>query len=297
MSGSITLDGWRSRLRDYGLLMRLDKPIGVLLLLWPTLWALWIAGAGHPSLKHIVIFVLGVEIMRAAGCIINDFADRRIDPHVQRTRQRPLAAGRVSSAEALTLFVVLCLLAFALVLQLNPLAIVLSVPAVAVATFYPFSKRFTHLPQAVLGVAFGWGIPMAFAAETGTVPAVAWLLLVINIFWAMVYDTFYAMADRPDDLKIGVKSSAILFGRWDRGITSIFQIVVLGGLWAVGRLQHLGPWFDLGLVAAAGCAVYEQYLIRNREPAACFRAFLHNTWFGAAVFGGLALSYGMGWLW
>lgn len=297
MSGSITLDGWRSRLRDYGLLMRLDKPIGVLLLLWPTLWALWIAGAGHPSLKHIVIFVLGVEIMRAAGCIINDFADRRIDPHVHRTRQRPLAAGRVSSAEALALFVVLCLLAFALVLQLNPLAIALSVPAVAVATFYPFSKRFTHLPQAVLGVAFGWGIPMAFAAETGAVPAVAWLLLVINIFWAMVYDTFYAMADRPDDLKIGVKSSAILFGRWDRAITMAFQVVVLVGLWAVGRLQHLGPWFDLGLLTAAGCAVYEQYLIRNREPGACFRAFLHNTWFGAAVFGGLALSYGMGWLW
>lgn len=297
MSLSITADGWRARVRDYGLLMRLDKPIGVLLLLWPTLWAVWLAGDGHPSLKYIVVFVLGVEIMRAAGCIINDFADRRIDPYVQRTRQRPLATGRVSVAEAMTLFVALCLLAFALALQLNGLAIALSLPAVAVAVAYPFSKRVTYLPQAVLGVAFGWGIPMAFAAETGRVPLIAWILLVINIFWAMAYDTFYAMADRPDDLKIGVKSSAILFGRWDRAMTAAFQVVVLAGLWLVGRLEHLGLWFDLGLLAAAGCALYEQYLIRDREPAACFRAFLHNTWFGAAVFAGLVLSYWMGWPW
>jgi len=294
MSATLTLGSCRARLRDYALLMRLDKPIGVLLLLWPTLWALWIAGEGTPSLKHVVVFVVGVEVMRAAGCIINDFADRAIDPYVQRTRARPLAAGRVTVAEAMTLFVLLCLAAFALVLTLNPLTIALSVPAVAVATAYPFSKRVTYLPQVVLGVAFGWGIPMAFAAETGAVPPVAWLLLAVNIFWALVYDTFYAMADRPDDLKIGVKSSAILFGRWDRLLTAAFQVLVLAGLWAVGRLQGLGIWFDAGLAAAAGCALYEQYLIREREPRACFRAFLHNTWFGAAVFAGLVLSYWVG---
>lgn len=294
MSPTLTLEDCRARLWDYALLMRLNKPIGVLLLLWPTLWALWIAGDGTPRLKLVIVFVLGVEIMRAAGCIINDFADRAIDPHVRRTQARPLAAGRISAAEALTLFVILCLAAFALVLALNALSIWLSLPAVALASLYPFSKRVTHLPQAVLGVAFGWGIPMAFAAETGSVPAVAWLLLVVNVFWAMAYDTFYAMADRPDDIKIGVKSSAILFGRWDRLITAAFQLIVLVGLWGVGRLEALGVWFDLGLVGAAACVLYEQYLIRDREPGACFRAFLHNTWFGAAVFAGLVLSYWVG---
>lgn len=294
MSATVTLDGCRTRLRDYALLMRLNKPIGVLLLLWPTMWALWIAGDGAPSVKHVIVFVLGVEIMRAAGCIINDFADRTIDPHVRRTQARPLAAGRISVGEALTLFVVLCLVAFALVLTLNALTIWLSLPAVALASLYPFSKRVTHMPQAVLGVAFGWGIPMAFAAETGGVPQVAWLLLVVNIFWAMAYDTFYAMADRPDDVKIGVKSSAILFGRWDRLITAVFQLIVIAGLWIVGLLEARGIWFDLGLVAAAACALYEQYLIRGREPDACFKAFLHNTWFGAAVFAGLVLSYWVG---
>ncbi len=282
---------WRERLIQYALLMRINKPIGVLLLMWPTLWALWMAARGVPDLGILVVFVLGVELMRAAGCIINDFADRRIDPHVTRTRARPLATGRVSVREALTLFVVLCLLAFALVLTMNRLTILLSIPGLALAAIYPFSKRYTHFPQTVLGMAFGWGIPMAFAAQTGSVPPLAWILFVANIFWSMVYDTFYAMADRPDDLKIGVKSTAILFGRWDRAITALLQGLVLITLWLAGRMAGLGVIYGIGLLVALVIACYEQYLIRDREPQACFRAFLNNTWFGAAVFAGMVIDY------
>lgn len=282
---------WPARLKDYALLMRLHKPIGALLLLWPTLWALWLAGAGSPSPWIVCVFVLGVWIMRAAGCVINDFADRRLDPQVKRTRERPLASGRVSAAEALAIFVTLCLCAFALVLTMNRLTVLLSIPGAALAAMYPFTKRYTHLPQVVLGAAFGWSIPMAFAAQAGHVPLLAWGLFVVNILWSTAYDTFYAMVDRDDDLVAGAKSAAILFGRHDRLITALLQLTVLVGLWLVGRAVGLGPCFDAGLVVAAGFALYQQYLIRNRERGPCFRAFLNNNWFGAAVFAGMVLSY------
>lgn len=282
---------WRDRLTQYALLMRINKPIGVLLLMWPTLWALWMAAGGVPDWGVLVVFVLGVELMRAAGCIINDFADRRIDPLVTRTRTRPLATGRVSVIEALTLFVVLCLVSFALVLTMNCLTVLLVIPGLLLAACYPFSKRYTHFPQAILGMAFGWGIPMAFAAQTGAVPPLAWLLFLTNIFWSMAYDTFYAMADRADDLKIGVKSTAVLFGDWDRAITAVLQVLVLACLWLAGRVAGLGVIYGLGLLAALAIGAYEQYLIRERDPQACFRAFLNNTWFGAAVFVGIFLDY------
>lgn len=284
---------WPGRLKDYALLMRLHKPIGALLLLWPTLWALWLAGAGAPSPWIVCVFVVGVWIMRAAGCVINDFADRRLDPKVKRTRERPLAAGRVSPGEALALFVILCLCAFALVLTMNRLTVLLSIPGAALAAIYPFSKRYTHLPQVVLGAAFGWSIPMAFAAQTGHVPPLAWGLFAVNIVWSTAYDTFYAMVDRDDDLVAGAKSSAILFGRYDRLITGLLQAAVLLGLWLLGRDAGLGAVYDAGLVVAAGFAVYQQYLIRNRERAPCFRAFLNNNWFGAAVFAGMVLGYAL----
>lgn len=282
---------WRDRLTQYALLMRINKPIGVLLLMWPTLWALWMAAGGVPDWGVLVVFVLGVELMRAAGCIINDFADRRIDPLVARTRARPLATGRVSVTEALTLFVVLCLVSFALVLTMNRLTVLLAIPGLLLAACYPFSKRYTHFPQAILGMAFGWGIPMAFAAQTAAVPPLAWLLFLANIFWSMAYDTFYAMADRPDDLKIGVKSTAVLFGDWDRAITAVLQVLVLACLWLAGRVAGLGAIYGLGLLAALAISAYEQYLIRERDPQACFRAFLNNTWFGGAVFAGIFLDY------
>ena len=282
----------RDRLVQYALLTRLHRPIGILLLLWPTLWALWIAAEGMPDLLVLFVFVAGVALMRSAGCAINDFADRDIDGHVTRTRDRPLASRRISAREAVGVTVALALTAFALVLLLNPLTIALSVVALVLAVSYPFMKRFHHLPQVHLGAAFGWAVPMAFAAQTGEFPPpVAWLIFIAAVLWATVYDTFYAMADREDDLRLGVKSSAILFGEADRMIAGILQLLLLWSLWLVGREAGLGLWYWLGLAVAAGFALYQQYLIVERQPAACFRAFLNNHWFGAAVFAGVFLDY------
>jgi len=283
----------RDRARQYALLARLNRPIGILLLLWPTLWALWAAAEGVPDLHILTVFVLGVILMRSAGCVINDFADRRIDPLVRRTRDRPIAAGRVSPREALLLFAVLCLLAFALVLTLNPLTVKLAIVGVALAAIYPFMKRITHLPQVVLGMAFGWAIPMAFAAQAGSLPKIAWLMFVVNVVWSMVYDTMYAMADREDDLRAGVKSTAILFGEADRVIIGILQVLMLLGLLLIGQQLQLGTPYYLALLVATGLGVYQQILIRQREPAACFRAFLNNNWLGAVIFIGIVLSYGL----
>lgn len=282
------------RLKAYALLVRLHRPIGIYLLLWPTLWALWIAAEGWPRGDVLLIFVAGVVIMRSAGCAINDYADRHIDPHVVRTSERPIASGLVSPREALAVFAGLCLLAFALVLLLNRLTILLSLVAVALAASYPFMKRLHHLPQVHLGAAFGWAVPMAFAAQTGEFPPpVAWLMFIAAVLWATVYDTFYAMADREDDLRLGVKSSAILFGDADRMITGILQILLFWSLWLVGREAGLGLWYWIGMAVAAGLALYQQYLIVERQPAACFRAFLNNHWFGAAVFAGVFLDYAL----
>ncbi|MEJ2645840.1 MAG: 4-hydroxybenzoate octaprenyltransferase [Gammaproteobacteria bacterium] len=281
----------KDRLHQYYRLTRLDRPIGSLLLLWPAMWALWIAGEGHPRPLIVAVFVLGVFIMRSAGCVLNDYADRHIDPHVKRTKARPLAAGQVSAREALTLFVVLSLLAFALVLLLNRLTVLMSFGGIVLAAVYPFTKRYTHLPQVFLGAAFGWAVPMAFAAQTGAVPKVGWLLFIAAILWAVVYDTMYAMVDRDDDLKIGVKSTDILFGDADRLIIGIVQIMLLGALVLAGRLVHLQSMYYLGLAVAAGLAVYQQYLIKGRERDKCFQAFLNNNWFGGVVFAGIVLHY------
>ncbi|MDD1612680.1 MAG: 4-hydroxybenzoate octaprenyltransferase [Methylococcaceae bacterium] len=279
------------RVKQYWLLARFDRPIGTLILLWPTLWAIWIAGSGKPDALVFTVFVLGVVLMRAAGCVINDYADRNFDPHVERTRQRPVAAGRVKPKEALIVFVVLILAAFGLVLLLNPFTIGLSFVGAFLAASYPFMKRFTHLPQAYLGMAFGWAVPMAFAAQTNTIPLVAWILYLAVLLWALIYDTMYAMVDKDDDLKIGVKSTAILFGDHERHIMGVLQIVMLGLLVIVGRMQDLGILYYAGLVAAAGLAVYQQKLIFHRQKSLCFKAFLNNNWFGFVVFVGLALDY------
>jgi 4-hydroxybenzoate polyprenyltransferase len=281
------------RLRQYLLLMRLDRPIGTLLLLWPTLWALWLAGKGHPQLLVVVVFVVGVVLMRSAGCVINDYADRQYDPHVARTRSRPIAAGTVSAREALILFVVLSMVAFALVLLMNTLTIMMSIGGVVLAAVYPFMKRYTHLPQVVLGMAFGWAVPMAFAAETGAVPPVGWLLFIATVLWATAYDTMYAMVDRPDDLRIGVKSTAILFGEADRHLIGLIQILFFIVMIMVGRQLDLGVYYYVGLVIAMVLAVYEMMLIWRREPAGCFKAFLNNNWLGAAIFAGIAVHYFM----
>ena len=281
----------KERLRQYALLMRLDRPIGSLLLLWPALWALWLAGAGHPQPLVVVVFVVGVVLMRSAGCVINDYADRNVDPHVTRTRQRPLAAGRVTSREALTLFVVLCLLAFALVMLMNRLTVMLSVGAVILAVIYPFMKRYTHLPQVVLGMAFGWAVPMAYAAQTGAVPPVAWLLFIATVLWDTAYDTMYAMVDRPDDLRIGVKSTAILFGEADRHLIALIQGLFFVVMIMIGRQLQLGVYYYAGLVTAMGLAVYQLVLIRRRDPGECFKAFLNNNWFGMAIFAGIVVHY------
>ena len=281
----------QQRLHQYYLLTRLNRPIGIFLLLWPTLWALWIAGNGRPDFLVLMVFVLGVVLMRSAGCVINDYADRDIDPHVVRTRERPMAARRVSSKEALALFGVLCLVAFGLVLLMNNLTIMLSVVGVALAIIYPFMKRYTHLPQVFLGMAFGWAVPMVFAAQTGAVPQVAWLLFVATVLWATAYDTMYAMVDRPDDIRIGVKSTAILFGDADRLLIGVIQLLFLVAMLLVGRQLEMGSFYYGGLLVAAGFGIYQQYLIRNREAAACFKAFLNNNWFGAAIFCGIVLHY------
>ncbi|EIJ42101.1 4-hydroxybenzoate polyprenyl transferase, proteobacterial [Beggiatoa alba B18LD] len=279
------------RLHDYIKLTRLNRPIGIYLLLWATLWAVWIAGEGQPNFWITLIFILGVVLMRSAGCVINDFADREIDRHVQRTRDRPLTAGRVSHKEALILFAVLCLLAFLLVLCLNLKTILLSFGALFFASLYPFTKRYTYLPQVFLGIAFGWGIPMAFTALQNELPFTAWLLFSANLAWTVAYDTQYAMADKADDLKIGVKSSAILFGRWDKVIIALLQSVALLLLIWVGVLHKFNAFFFFGLVIALGLFIYQQILIKDRDPARCFQAFLNNHWAGFAIFFGIFLSY------
>ncbi len=280
----------RARLPHYWRLMRMHRPIGIWLLLWPTLWALWFAAGGMAPLPVLIVFVLGTVLMRAAGCVINDIADRGFDPHVARTRERPIAAGLVGVREALVLFALLCAAAFTLVLSLqNPRVILLSLPAVLLAALYPFTKRWIAMPQAVLGVAFSWGIPMAFAAVVVQIPwNTVLLLMAANLSWVMAYDTFYAMADRDEDLRIGVRSSAIFFGRHDRLATAILQLAALSLLALAGR--ELGPWWWAGQLAAGALAVHQQWQIRHRDPAACFRAFVNNHYFGAAIFAGLFLD-------
>ncbi|MBL8447231.1 MAG: 4-hydroxybenzoate octaprenyltransferase [Zoogloeaceae bacterium] len=280
-----------AKLPLYARLTRLDKPIGILLLLWPTLWALWIAGDGRPEGLVLAIFVAGTVLMRSAGCVINDYADRNFDGHVERTRLRPLATGAVTTREALALAVGLSLVAFALILPLNRLVILLSVPALFLAASYPFTKRFFAIPQAYLGIAFGFGIPMAFAAILGEVPALAWVMLVANVLWAIAYDTEYAMVDRPDDLKIGIKTSAITFGRFDVAAVMLCYAAFFGLMAWIGVAVGRGGAYFSGLVAAAGIAGYHWTLIRHRERSACFRAFRHNNWLGATVFAGLAVDY------
>lgn len=281
----------KDRLHQYYLLVRLNRPIGIFLLLWPALWALWIAGEGKPNLLVLIVFVLGVVLMRSAGCAINDYADRHFDPHVQRTQARPIATGRVSPREALGVFIGLSLTAFALVLLMNRLTILMAFGGALLAAVYPFMKRYTYLPQVWLGAAFGWAVPMAFAAQTGELPVVAWLLFMATVLWATVYDTIYAMVDREDDLKIGVKSTAILFGEADRLIIGVLQALLVLDLIFVGQRAELGVYYYLGVTAATGFGVYQQYLIKDRERDPCFRAFLNNNWFGAAVFAGLFVEY------
>jgi 4-hydroxybenzoate polyprenyltransferase len=280
-----------AQFREYGLLMRLDRPIGTLLLLWPTLWALWIAAAGRPDPHVFLVFVAGVFLMRSAGCVMNDFADRDIDPHVERTRNRPLARGTVAPLEALLLAGALGAMAFGLVLTMNQLTVLLALAGAALTIAYPFLKRFTHLPQVWLGASFGWSVPMAFAAQTGAVPPLAWLMFIAVVLWAVVYDTMYAMVDRDDDLKLGVRSTAILFGESDRPIIAGMQLLVLVALWLVGIQAELGDWYRLALLVAAGMSLWQQHLIRERRPERCFRAFLNNNYFGMTVFVGIVLHY------
>ncbi|MEX0384929.1 4-hydroxybenzoate octaprenyltransferase [Spiribacter pallidus] len=285
------MNRWREKLRCYAQLARLDRPIGNFLLLWPTLWALWLAAEGLPRPGVLVVFVLGVVVMRAAGCVINDYADRDFDRHVKRTRHRPLTTGRVSEREALSLFVLLCLLAFGLVLLMNRLTLLLSLGGVVLAATYPFMKRHTHLPQIHLGAAFGWAAPMAFAAQTGSVPALAWLVFVAAVVWATIYDTEYAMVDRDDDLKIGIRSTAILFGRQDRLIIGLLQAVMTFLLVLIGWQAQLGAVYFAGVALATPLFVYQQWLIRHRDRQGCFRAFLNNNIYGGIIFAGLALDY------
>ena len=281
----------RQRAYQYAVLARLNKPVGIFLLLWPTLWALWIAAEGVPHLGVLTVFVLGVILMRSAGCVINDYADREIDPRVNRTKDRPIAAGRVSADEAILLFMALCFSAFLLVLTMNTFTILLSLGGVVLAGIYPFMKRYTHMPQIVLGMAFGWAVPMAFAAQTNSVPKIAWLIYVVTVLWAVIYDTMYAMADRMDDLKIGVKSTAILFGDADRVIIGILQVMMLFALYLIGEQAQLGETYMVAIAIAAALMIYHQYLIRYRQPALCINAFLNNNWLGAAVFIGIVASY------
>ena len=288
-----SLNRLHPRAGDFIALMRLDKPIGIYLLLWPTLWALWIAGQGQPSLSNVLIFVTGVILMRSAGCVINDFADRKIDGHVARTRQRPLASGRISSREALQLFAGLCSASFALVLLTNAQTVWLSFGGLALAACYPFMKRYTYYPQVILGAAFSWGMPMAFMAETTSLPAGLWLLYCANLLWTVAYDTYYAMTDRADDLKIGVKSTAILFGDADRAIIAILQGLALRCPLLAGQRFELELYYHLGLLVAAACFVWEFRHTRRREPQACFQAFLHNHWAGLAIFVGIAADFAL----
>ncbi len=275
----------------YCQLARLHRPIGILLLLWPTLWGLWIAGHGQPAVDVALIFILGTTLMRSAGCVINDYADRDIDQHVKRTCDRPITSGKVSPREALWLAGGLAATAFLLILPLNLLTILLSIPAVFLAASYPFTKRFFAIPQAYLGIAFGFGIPMAFAALNNHVPSVAWLLLLANVFWAIAYDTEYAMVDRDDDIHLGIHSSALFFGRYDILAVIACYAATLGLLAWIGHLMNMGAAYYAGLLAAASIAAYHYSLIRTRQRAACFQAFLHNNWFGAVIFAGIVVDY------
>jgi 4-hydroxybenzoate polyprenyltransferase len=283
--------GLAERSRVYCRLMRLHRPIGVLLLLWPALWALWIAAQGVPDLFVLSVFLLGTVLMRSAGCVINDFADRAFDGHVARTRDRPLAAGLVTEREAVRLFVVLILLAGLLVLTLNRATVFLSFAAVGLAVIYPFMKRYTYLPQVYLGAAFGWAVPMAFTAITGGLPSLAWLIFCAVLWWVLVYDTEYAMVDRDDDIRIGIKSTAILFEDADRLVIGVLQSLFLANLVLIGLQAKLHWPYYVGVGLAGGCFVYQQILIRRREPAACFAAFMNNNWCGLCVFAGIAASY------
>lgn len=279
------------RLPLYLRLMRLDKPIGILLLLWPTLWALWLAADGFPPLHILAIFILGTVLMRSAGCVVNDYADRDFDGHVERTKHRPLATRAIGTREALLLAAALSLLAFLLILPLAPIVLWLSLPALFLAASYPFMKRFFAIPQAYLGIAFGFGIPMGFAAVQGEVPAMAWWLLLGNIFWTIAYDTEYAMVDRPDDLKIGIKTSAITFGRVDVAAVMLCYAIAFVLFAAVGIAAGRGAFYFVGVLGACGIAVYHYTLIRGRERAPCFKAFLHNNWVGASIFAGIVVDY------
>ncbi len=281
----------RERLQQYALLIRLDRPIGICLLLWPTLWGLWVAAEGFPDTGVLLVFIAGVFLMRSAGCALNDIADKRFDPAVSRTRARPLATGKVSPVEALMVAGSLIFVAFLLVLTTNMLTMQMACIAVMLAGIYPFMKRFTYLPQFFLGLTFGWAIPMAFAAQTNTIPQIAWLLLVANILWSVVYDTMYAMVDRADDLKIGIKSTAILFDDTDRIFIAIIQILMLIALLFVGKKTELGLGFFISLVISGCFFIYQLHLIWNREPEQCMRAFQNNNWVGLAIFTGLFLDY------
>lgn len=280
-----------NRPRQFLILMRFHKPIGILLLLWPALWALWIASHGMPDPLILGIFVIGVVLMRAAGCVINDIADRQFDRHVERTRERPLTSGKLTLRAAIILFVVLYGAAFTLVCFLNALTIKLAIAAAALAVFYPFTKRFTHWPQLILGLAFSWSIPMAFAAVTNTIPPIAWWLFATCVLWTITYDTEYAMTDREDDLKIGLKSTAILFGQHDRLIIGLLQTAIVISLVGIGVTLTMHWPYYLSLAAAAIIFIYHQRLIAKREPRACFRAFLNNNWFGLIIFLGILLTY------
>jgi 4-hydroxybenzoate polyprenyltransferase len=285
------LPGFLTQLTNYAQLMRLDKPIGTWLLGWPALWALWLAGKGHPDDGVFIVFVLGIIIMRSAGCVLNDFADRKIDPYVERTRTRPIASGVVAPMEALTLFVALALMAIGLAAMLNRQAQLLAIIAAGLTVVYPFIKRFLSIPQFVLGAAFGCAVPMAFAAQTGQTAQLAWLVFVTALVWAVIYDTFYAMADRDEDMRIGVKSTAILFGDADLFVVGGLQLLMLVALVFIGHMAELGGWYYAAVVVSAALMAYHQWLARDRQPANCFNAFLHNQYIGMTVFIGIVLHY------
>ncbi len=281
----------KERIINLALLCRLDKPIGTYLLLWPTLWALWLASKGNPDIPILLIFIGGVILMRSAGCVINDYADRNIDGKVNRTQNRPIATGKISARHALILFTLLCLAAFGLVLMLNWLAIGLSLVAIVLAAIYPFMKRYTYMPQAFLGLAFGWSVPMAYAAQSNSLPEAAWLLLTATVLWATAYDTIYAMIDREDDLQLGVKSTAILFGEADKLIIGVIQATFVLTLLIVGNKLELGSIYYLSILVSVGLMGYQHKLIKDREPDQCLKAFLNNHWVGATIFAGIYLNF------
>lgn len=283
----------KEKILQYGELMRLHRPIGIYLVVWPTLWALWLAAKGLPDVGVLIIFLLGAATMRSAGCVINDYADRKIDGHVNRTKNRPIVTGQVAPKEALTLFIGLCLFAFCLVLMTNSLTIWLSLGGVALAAAYPFMKRHTHLPQVVLGAAFAWSVPMAFAAQTGEIDPAIWLVFTTVVVWTVCYDTFYAMVDREDDKKIGVKSTAILFGEMDRVATGSLQVITIISLMMIGQRFELGDVYFASIIVAAALFAYQQYLIKDRDPARCLQAFLNNNWVGMVIFVGIVGDYAL----